>query len=102
MFHLKTKVDLAGWGTVDVSTVDLNLTGWTTGKGFETCLFFGDGDSEVVGWYANQQEAAAGHAAFSSEAVIRFLLEIRDTRDSYQEQLVVALQEIDKLKEAIW
>lgn len=83
MFHLKTKVAHFN-GDVEVSTVDLNLEGWTTGKGFETCLFFPNGESEVVGWYANQEAAAAGHAAFSNESVLRFIEQIRNTRDYLQ------------------
>lgn len=59
MFHLKTTV--AG---VDVSTINLSHTGF--GAGYETCLFYPSGtreiESEVVGYYATQDQAEAGHA----------------------------------------
>jgi len=98
MFHLKSKVETC-LGLVEVSTVDLSLPGWTSGKGYETCLFLPGEESEVVAWYATQEQAAAGHAAFSNEAVLKAITEVMDVRDSYLHQLVKANQTLDKIIE---
>ncbi len=73
MFHLKDDV-LVDDMIVHVSTVDLSLSGFTSSKGFETCLFWKD-ESEVVEWYATSEQAAAGHAAWKREAVLFYTLE---------------------------
>lgn len=45
----------------DVSTVELPIVGHPGGD-YETCIFFKDGDSEVVERYETKDEAAKGHA----------------------------------------
>lgn len=93
MFHLKTSVEHFD-GVIDVSTVDLSLTGWTTGKGFETCLFFPSGRSEVVAWYGSQEAAAEGHAAFSNPMVARFI-------EQQDHSINLLHNEIDSLREEV-
>lgn len=56
----------------DVSTIDLSISGM--GRGFETCLFFQNGDSEVVGWYGTAEAAAEAHKAWLNPAVIGYVI----------------------------
>jgi hypothetical protein len=79
-FHLRERVRLNEELTVLVSTVDLSLPEFgITGKGYETCLFFNpdQGDDEefshVVGWYASEKAALAGHEAFRNPEVLRYV-----------------------------
>jgi len=44
-------------GDREISTIKLN---WM-GEGYETCVFYADGDSEVVAHYATLEEALAYH-----------------------------------------
>ena len=67
MLHLKTDV------TVHVSTIDLSISGW--GRGFETCLFFENGHSEVVEWYATEEDAIEGHHDWCLPSAIKAQIE---------------------------
>ena len=96
--HLKDSVESC-LGMVDVSTIDLSISGM--GHGFETCLFFPGGDSEVVAWYSNAGDAIRGHKGFSNPAVIRAITEVMDTRDSYLHQLVKTMQTLDNIVEGV-
>jgi hypothetical protein len=74
MFHIREDVTVDGQ-TVEVSTVDLSMPEvGIVGKGFETCLFFENGDSEVVEWYSKLGEAREGHEAWIRVDVIRYVL----------------------------
>jgi hypothetical protein len=73
MFHIREDVTVDGQ-TVEVSTVDLSMPEvGIVGKGFETCLFFEDGESEVVEWYPTQERARVGHEAWSHPAVVGYV-----------------------------
>lgn len=51
--------------TITLSTVQLpSLSGLVQ---YESCVFFSDGNSEVVQKYANQVDAAIGHKRISAE-----------------------------------
>jgi len=67
MFHYQDTVVVNGV-SVDVSTIDLSSTGF--GHGYETCLFFTGGDSDVVDSYSSIEAAKAGHQAWLDEARI--------------------------------
>ena len=69
MFHLKTTVELHS-ESVDVSTIELPGTLFA---GYETCLFFSDGSSEVVESYSTAEEAAQGHAAWTHPGVASYV-----------------------------
>jgi hypothetical protein len=74
MFHVVNKVVLSDQ-TVEVSTVDLSVPeAGIVGKGFETCLFFENGESEVVEWYSTIDRAIAGHAVWNRPPVISYVL----------------------------
>lgn len=70
--HLK---DTIAYGNrrADVSTIDLSISGM--GHGFETCIFFEDGSSEVVASYYDVADAKAGHYAFCNPEVIRVVVQ---------------------------
>lgn len=81
--HLKKTVNVPGIGDVDISTIDLSIHGWG-GTGMETCIFFPNGDSEVVACYGSQTEARAGHKAFSFPQVIRYVFAaVRGREDGF-------------------
>ena len=65
--HYKDTVYVNGV-PVEVSTIDLSMTGF--GHGYETCLFFTGGDSDVVDSYSTADKARAGHEAWLDEARI--------------------------------
>jgi hypothetical protein len=74
MFHIREDVNVDGQ-TVEVSTVDLSMPEvGIVGKGFETCLFFENGDFEVVEWYSKLDKAREGHEAWIRVDVIRYVL----------------------------
>jgi hypothetical protein len=47
---------------IEVSTV--KLPNWTTSLGYETCLFWDNGKSKVVGEYATEVDALHGHISW--------------------------------------
>jgi hypothetical protein len=74
MFQIREDVEVNG-KIVEVSTVDLSMPEvGIRNKGFETCLFFENGESEVVEWYATQREAREGHEAWIRVDVIRYVM----------------------------
>lgn len=74
MFHVVNKVVLSDQ-TVEVSTVDLSMPEvGIVGKGFETCIFFEDGESEVVEWYTTVDSAIAGHAAWCRPSIVSYVI----------------------------
>jgi hypothetical protein len=74
MFHVVNKVALSDQ-TVEVSTVDLSVPeAGIVGKGFETCIFFEDGESEVVEWYPSVNSAIAGHTAWCRPPVVSYVI----------------------------
>ena len=54
--HLRTTTATG----VDVSTIELSPL-FAGGSRFETCLFFPNGDSEVVDTYTTKESAKEGH-----------------------------------------
>lgn len=76
-------------GTIHVTTTCLGMASWvlqhaTHMHNYETALLLPGGGREVVGWYRTEAEATAGHAAFSNPQVVRFIEQIRDTRNRLQ------------------
>ena len=60
IFHLVS--DNARWyrdATIRLSTIELPLT--LDGNGYESCIFYVRGDSEVVRRYATMADAIKGH-----------------------------------------
>ena len=57
-FKLPEKVALDRVGETEISTVRLNSMGW----GYETCLFYANGNSDVVATYDTLKDALATHA----------------------------------------
>ena len=56
-FVLPEKVAFDTVGTTDISTVKLN----SVGQGYETCLFYANGDNNVVAVYDTLEDALASH-----------------------------------------
>jgi len=56
-FKMPERIALAAAPGVEVSTVQLN----SVGQGYETCVFYSNGDSRVVGTYDTRDEAIQGH-----------------------------------------
>lgn len=59
-FVMPEKVALDRVGTVEISTVKLNSAGFGSGL-YETCLFYDNGDSNVVATYDTEAEAVKNH-----------------------------------------
>jgi hypothetical protein len=72
--HLVDKVTY-GNKIAEVSTIDLSIHGLSSYGGFETCIFFEDGSSEVVASYDDVANAKAGHYSFCNPYVVRLVLE---------------------------
>ena len=56
-FVMPERVALDRVGTVEISTVKLN----SAGRGYETCLFYDNGDNNVVAQYDTEVEAVKNH-----------------------------------------
>jgi len=56
-FTMPERVAFDRVGAVEVSTVKLN----SAGVGYETCVFYANGDNEVVARYDTLTEALANH-----------------------------------------
>ena len=56
-FVMPERVALDRVGTVEISTVKLN----SAGRGWETCLFYDNGDNKVVATYDSEAEAVKNH-----------------------------------------
>ena len=56
-FVMPERVALDRVGTVEISTVKLN----SAGRGWETCLFYDNGDNNVVAQYDTEAEAVKNH-----------------------------------------
>ena len=66
--HMNDTVEFEFLGNVDVSTCNTPDAGW------ETCLFYADGNSTVVARYCDVERAVLGHQAFLQRDVMRFIL----------------------------
>ena len=56
-FVMPERVALDRVGSVEISTVKLN----SAGSGWETCLFYDNGDNNVVAQYDTEAEAVKNH-----------------------------------------
>ena len=74
MIHMQDTVEFQYLGNVDVSTCNTPDAGW------ETCLFFAHGGSEVVAQYCDVERAVLGHQAFLQRDVLRYI--VRNHKDS--------------------
>ena len=64
---------------VRLSTVELNyegLLGFDDGR-YESCLFFVNGDSDVVARYATKEEAEAGHARLEKQYKLKKCVKLK-------------------------
>jgi len=79
-FVMPERVALDRVGTVEISTVKLNSAGFGSGL-YETCLFYDNGDSNVVARYETLEEATAAHAYIVRHEEAHLNLCIRHTGD---------------------
>jgi hypothetical protein len=70
-FVLPERVALDTVGGTDISTVKLN----SAGPGYETCLFYANGDNDVVARYSTLAEALENHARIVSHEQAHLLAE---------------------------
>lgn len=79
-FVMPEKVALDRVGTVEISTVKLNSAAFGSGL-YETCLFYDNGDSNVVARYETLKEATDAHAYIVQHEQAHLNIRIRHIGD---------------------
>ena len=76
-FIMPERVAFDKVGDTEISTVKLNSAGW----GYETCMFYADGHSDVVAKYDTLKDAVATHKQIVEHEKNHFVAKMRHFGD---------------------